>query len=86
MTICTDGVPFVIGAATDFALNRFAFFALFCVLAAGTILYNFALLQAAFGGDSEPQKSKINCPSCGARTAAESDACDYCEGALPADR
>lgn len=86
MTICTDGVPFVVGAATGFALNRFAFFALICVLATCAILFEFALLQAAFGGGSESQESKTNCPSCGARTTTEPDACDYCEEALIEDR
>lgn len=63
-------------------LWRYVFLAAFGVLVFARILFDFELLQAAFSDDDSAARTKTNCPSCGARTAVESNRCDYCDGPL----
>jgi hypothetical protein len=58
-------------------LVRGAFLLAVCLLALAAIALQFAQVRALYGGD-ESTAERVNCSSCGARTPAEADACEYC--------
>lgn len=61
------------------ALGRSAFFVGIGLLVILLLVVRFELLHAAISsGESAGEKSKTNCPSCGARTTIESNECDHC--------
>lgn len=62
------------------ALGRVAYLVAFVLLALFAIVFSFVKSRELYGsGDSARQDQRINCPSCGARTPAESKTCEYCD-------
>jgi hypothetical protein len=51
---------------------------LLCVVLVGAIALavEFAAVDALTGDDDGPERT--NCPACGARTATDAEACEYC--------
>ena len=72
------------GSSSDYlsSLEPYAFLVPIVVLVGAGIVFKTALLQAALSGGSASRESRINCPSCGARTAV-GGTCDYCDEPLP---
>ncbi|AZH24173.1 zinc ribbon domain-containing protein [Haloplanus aerogenes] len=57
--------------------GRVAFLLAFCALALAAIALQFAKVRALYGGDASDER-RVNCPSCGARTAVDEEVCEYC--------
>ena len=77
--------PLVTGALSDllFVLGVYAFAALVLLVTLFGVAYRLMLFDAAFGNaDSTAHEEKENCPSCGARTTVDPDACDHCGESL----
>lgn len=72
-----------VGPDTPLALGNGVMQAVFVV---GFMLVVFLAIALQFfkvhelygGGDAAPEEQQTNCPSCGARTSIETDACEYC--------
>ncbi|WP_436343204.1 hypothetical protein [Natronorubrum sp. FCH18a] len=75
----------LVSSSTAETLATVAVFAAVGAIVVLRIIVDFERLHAlASSGESSSQPSKINCPSCGARTTADG-VCDYCAEPLTDD-
>ena len=56
---------------------RAAIFLAYAILLIFVLYIGFIRARVVYGDDDE-EESKLNCPSCGARTPANAETCDYC--------
>lgn len=65
------------------ALGRAAYLVGLAVLFLVAIALSFARSRELYGGgESDGRERRVNCPSCGARTRADSESCEYCDETL----
>lgn len=75
-----SGVPagHAVPATVAEPVARFALPLALAVLFFLVIALRFAEVRALYGGEFATRDRRINRPSCGARTPADADTCDYC--------
>lgn len=67
------------------ALGRAAYLVGLALLFLVAIAFSFVRARAMYGGDeSDDRERRVNCPSCGAPTPGDSEACEYCDEPLDA--
>lgn len=59
--------------------GRVAFVVVVAAVALSLIWFQFLEIRTLYGGDSTPPEQLLNCPSCGARVAADAERCDHCD-------
>lgn len=65
------------------ALGRAAYLVGLAVLFLAAIALSFVRVRVLYGGgESDRKEPRTNCPSCGARTRADSETCEYCDEPL----
>ena len=67
-----------IGPLSDVPVWRLLFGLAVVAVALLGFLYRMAFVSAMYSSDPTAHEGKVNCPSCGARTAPEPGVCDYC--------
>ncbi len=70
--------PLALGAG----LERVGLLVALCAAFLALLALQFGTVRALYGGDGTDHDARTNCPSCGARVAADADACQYCGSTL----